>query len=147
MRHIYYICTMKETWKQIPDFEMMYEVSNYGNVRGFERNKIGSLSGKEVTLKSRLLKPYKGGKGCGYLRVCLSKNNKKTIRAVHRLVAELFIPNPDNKKAVNHIDGNKWNNMAYNLEWCTNSENMVHYYQLRRKKANKNNQSIALEII
>ena len=66
----------------------------------------------------------------GYLRVSLSTENKCKKFLVHRLVAEAFIPNNDNKKLVNHIDGNKQNNDISNLEWCTYSENLKHAYKI-----------------
>lgn len=66
----------------------------------------------------------------GYRRVALSQNNKRTNYPVHRLVAEAFIPNPDEKPFVNHIDGNKRNNEVQNLQWCTASENQKHAYDV-----------------
>ena len=72
----------------------------------------------------------------GYYRCCLSKNgNNKTVK-VHRIVAETFIPNPNNLAQVNHIDGNKQNNNVDNLEWCSQSENMKHAYKNGLKKIN-----------
>lgn len=136
---------MKE-WKEIPGFEGMYIVSNYGEVKGLQRLKITNKNGRLTTVFEKYLKPYKGGKKGNYLRVCLSKNNKKYIRVIHRLVAELFIQNPNNKPAVNHIDGNTYNNNVLNLEWCTNSENMFHHYALKRKKLAEKQPSINLEI-
>lgn len=135
-----------EIWKSIPGFEEMYIISNYGNVKGLQRQKIANINGSKTIVCERSLKPYKGGKNQGYLRVCLSKDNKKTIGVIHRLVAELFIPNTFNKPAVNHIDGNKYNNNVSNLEWVTNSENMQHYYNLKRIRITEKHNNIQLEI-
>lgn len=101
-----------EIWKTITNFEN-YEVSNYGQVRSkqYSKNRI---------LKPEILK--------GYLRVTFSKNNMQTRFLVHRLVASNFIENLDQKKCVNHIDGNKLNNNLSNLEWVTYSENEIHSY-------------------
>lgn len=71
----------------------------------------------------------------GYLKLTLRKNNKQYNKTVHRLVAEAFIPNPDNKLQVNHIDGDKQNNNVNNLEWCTKSENMKHAFKTGLSKA------------
>lgn len=65
----------------------------------------------------------------GYLKVNLYKDGKGSSKRIHRLVAEAFIPNPDNKPDVNHKDGNKHNNNVENLEWVTKSENMIHAYE------------------
>lgn len=83
-------------------------------------DKIGNVYG----LNGRKLKPAKDKKG--YLRVGLTINGKLCTKKVHRLVAEAFIPNPDNKPCVNHINGNKDNNFVYNLEWVTYKENTKH---------------------
>lgn len=64
--------------------------------------------------------------GKGYNHVCLQKNGSKKMCRVHRLVAQMFIPNPENKPFVNHKDGNKQNNSLGNLEWCTQKENVFH---------------------
>lgn len=75
---------------------------------------------------------------CGYSRVMLYSNNIKKRFFRHRLVAEHFIPNPENKLFVNHKDGNKHNNSVHNLEWCTQSENEKHKFAvLNAKKTNK----------
>ena len=102
-----------EIWKPIKDYENEYEISNYGEVKSLARN----------TTKGKILKSFLQN---GYLRVMLSKNNKKRWYSIHRLVAETFILNSENKPQINHKDGNKLNNHVDNLEWCTASENIVH---------------------
>ncbi|MBQ6232834.1 MAG: HNH endonuclease [Clostridia bacterium] len=102
---------MAEHWKPIPLYEGLYEVSDYGNVRSLKR---ATTSGK--MLKGTLDKD-------GYIKVCLSKNNLKKTCPIHRLVANAFIPNPDNLPCINHLDENKQNNVVGNLEWCTVERN------------------------
>ncbi len=108
-----------EEWKDVVGYEGSYEVSNLGNVRSKNRefiNKKGAIR----KIKGRLLKQM--GKMNWYKSVNLSR---KTFR-VHRLVAQAFLPNYDNKPFVNHIDGDKTNNTVNNLEWCTPKENSEH---------------------
>lgn len=102
---------MTDTWSKINSFPN-YSVSNTGKIRN-------DLSGK---IKS----PIKGT--TGYLNVDLYNGGKRTKAKIHRLVSEAFIPNPDNKPEVNHIDGDKHNNNAENLEWVTRSENIRHAF-------------------
>ena len=99
-----------EIWKDIPNYENLYQVSNQGNVKSVCFSKM---------LKS-------SPNNCGYYKVELYKDKKPKVFYVHRLVAISFIPNPENKKQINHIDGNKANNNVSNLEWCTASENQIH---------------------
>lgn len=111
---------MLEEFKDIPEFKGLYQVSNLGNVKSLPK---GDGNGNKV----RILKHNKSDAGNGvYSRVSLSKNGNTFRYSVHRLVALVFIPNPDNKKYVNHIDNNPQNNTSLNLEWCTHSENMLH---------------------
>ena len=109
--------------KDILNYEGRYAVSTLGEVYSLERkvlNKNGMLQKYPAkTLKADVLRG-------GYLRVALCKNHKVVKKAVHRLVAEAFIPNPDNKPHINHIDNTPSNNCVSNLEWCTHSENMIH---------------------
>ena len=119
----------KEIWKTIPNFEGIYEVSNFGNVRSLKR-KVQGLNDINQMFKGKVLKP---GINRGYKRVTLSKANKLKKFSIHRLVASVFLDNKFNKPCVNHIDGNKSNNNLLNLEWCTYSENEKHSYNVLNK--------------
>lgn len=112
-----------EIWKPVNNFEGFYEVSNYGRVRSIERVVEHRKYGK-MLVSAKLLKPWNNMHG--YCNVNLLKDGERKVFKVHRLVAEAFIPNPENKYAVNHKDGNKTNNHYLNLEWCTKSENELH---------------------
>lgn len=106
----------EEIWKDVTGFEGKYQVSNTGKIRSMAYHKKNGLI-KE-------LKPF-SDKG-GYMRVKFCKDGKESTVKVHRIVATEFIPNPHNKREVNHIDGNHKNNTVENLEWVTPSENMIH---------------------
>ena len=114
---------MNEVWKDIEDFEGLYQVSNFGRVKSLERTRKG-IKNSNCFLAGRILKNKHNNKGYCFVGLC--KNKKITYVRPHRLVAEYFILNPDNKPQVNHIDGNKDNNRIDNLEWMTNAENMQH---------------------
>lgn len=104
---------MNEVWKDIEGYEGKYQVSNLGKVRGLDRkNSMGK------TVKGRILKPRKTH--AGYLRAHLCRDD----RYIHRLVAEAFIPNPNNLPQINHKDEDKANNSVDNLEWCTCEYNL-----------------------
>lgn len=118
---------MKE-WKTIQRFKGQYQVSNFGEVRNLVTGKI---------LKPAIVSNRKGNDG--YYVV----NIKKKLYYVHRLVAEAFLPNPENKPQVNHIDGNKKNNNLNNLEWCTGSENIKHSYYIGLRASTKGQKATA----
>lgn len=93
---------MKEQWKPIKNYEGLYEVSNYGNIKSVKKN---------------IVKTFRRDNS-GYPRTNLSKNGKPTTVYIHRIVAETFIPNPDGKPTVDHIDRNVDNNHVDNLRWA-----------------------------
>lgn len=121
---------MNEVWKPIKGFEGLYEVSNMGRVKSLDRAynlPIEYFPGGKALKKGRIISGNKGDKH--YQQVALfDRQGKKKYASIHRLVAEAFIPNPEGKKQVNHIDGNKQNNNVSNLEWVTPSENIIHSY-------------------
>ena len=122
----------KEVWRDIPEYEGLYQVSNYGNVKSLARNNCN------VCLKDRILKYSKNHQG--YKQVALFKKSKQKSFKIHKLVALAFIPNPNNYPCINHIDGNKQNNCVDNLEWCTYSHNNKEAFRLKLKKPiNKGN--------
>ena len=132
---------MIETWKTIKGFEGLYEVSNTGKVRSIDRVII-TKNGVKKTIKGKELfftiSKIDEKSHCPRASVQLWKNNQAFLKKVHRLVAEAFIPNPENKPTVNHIDGNPLNNNVENLEWNTYSENEKHAYKLGLVKLHPN---------
>ena len=121
-----------EEWRSIPGYEGLYEVSNLGRVRSVER--CDRFNRKIV---SKILKPNYVS---GYLRVGMYKNKTFKYYLIHRLVAQAFLPNPDNLPEVNHKDEDKSNNRVDNLEWCDRSYNMNYgTVQQRRIQTNINN--------
>jgi len=103
---------MKEEWRDIKDYYGYYQVSNFGRVRGVDR-----VTENNRPIKSSLLKADKNRSG--HLRVQLTKKSVRKQFLVHRLVAQAFIPNPNEYPIINHKDENPSNNNTNNLEWCT----------------------------
>lgn len=110
---------MNEIFKDVPGYEGLYQVSNLGRVKSLNYNHTG---------KEKILKP--GIEQWGYYHIILQKNCIRKKYRLHRLVAEVFLPNPNNFDQVNHKDENKKNNRVDNLEWCTCSYN-VRYSQAK----------------
>lgn len=128
-----------EIWKAIP-FAPQYQVSSIGNLKSIKRTSITIKDGIEV---SRVLKERPIAErvnNCGYTRVTLYIKGALKSYSMHRLVASLFIPNPDNKRTVNHINGNKRDNRVENLEWNTHQENVIHSYRTGLKTPTKGSQ-------
>lgn len=126
----------KEIWKDISGYEGLYQVSNLGRVKRLEWKRF-SL-GKWQTIKEKILKQTIST--TGYWHISLNKNGKHYTYKVHRLVAEAFIPNPDNLPCINHKDNNPLNNNVKNLEWCTykyNNNYGNHNEKLRQSRLGK----------
>ena len=111
----------QEIWRDVVGYEGLYEVSNLGRVRSLDRETKDTI-GRKRKYKGQLLNPTISNNGNGYLRVRLSEDGKRTDFRVHRLVAEAFIPNPDNKTDVGFKELDKSNVSVENLYWTTHSE-------------------------
>lgn len=114
---------MKEIWKDIKGFEGFYQISNFGRVKSLDRFVNGNhINCDYQFVKGKMLKLRKNR--CGYWVVMLRKNRAFKTVLVHRLVAEAFIPNPNNLPYINHKDENPANSVVTNLEWCTAKYNL-----------------------
>lgn len=109
---------MQERWVWIKGYEGHYQISNYGRIKSYKNGPHG------LRTKVKFLTPAIATRGYYFNYLCLC-GKPKAFR-INRLVAEHFIPNPENKLQVNHLDGNKLNNLYTNLEWVTQSENIQH---------------------
>lgn len=115
---------MVEIWKDIKDYEGLYQISDRGNVKSLNYNKTG---------KEKLLK--KGKDDDGYLYVVLYFHGERKHHKIHRLMCKCFLENIENKEQVNHKNGIKSDNAIENLEWCTHTENQRHAWNTGLKKA------------
>lgn len=112
---MYTECYLNEIWKDIAGYEGMYQVSNFGRVRSLNYRNTGRIEIRKTFIMKN-----------GYESVSLCKNQKYTSHYVHRLVASAFVENPNNLLEVNHINEDKLDNRAENLEWCDRSYNMAY---------------------
>ena len=109
-----------EIWRDVSNYEGLYQVSNFGRVKSFQLKKPRII---KLSLDSG-----------GYIKVILSKDGATKNHNVHILVAKAFVANPNNKPQINHLNGNKWDNRSDNLEWVTDSENKYHSYRTGLRK-------------
>lgn len=123
---------MQEIWKDVKNYEGLYQISNLGRVKSL---KTWIRQYNNYVEKERLLKPCVNS--AGYYIVVLYKDKHKKTFSLHRLIAQAFIPNPNNYPQINHIDGNKKNFNINNLEWCTQSYNMIHAFKNGLEKPSK----------
>lgn len=119
----------QEIWKDVVGYEGRYMVSSVGRVKS-----LAGKFGKRV-YKERLLRAHINS--TGYPELELSRDGVQIAVSPHRLVAFAFIPNPQNKPEVNHINGIKTDNRVENLEWCTRGENIAHCYRMGLRKSAK----------
>lgn len=113
------MCCVKEIWRPVKGYENLYLVSSKGRVKSLHKLKFSKCKNKDRMLRQVLL-------DTGYKQVVLSKESKTSSFRVHVLVANAFLPNPNNYPVVNHKDENRQNNNVENLEWCTQRQNLLH---------------------
>ena len=131
--------SMKEIWKDIPGYEGYYQVSNLGNIKSLDRV-IDRNGGRPLPLKSKPIKIRLDKNG--YRITGLRKEGRSTTGRIGRLVGMAFIPNPENKPEINHIDGVKTNDCIDNLEWVTSHENHIHALNLGLYDSHKNKKGL-----
>lgn len=117
---------MQEVWKDIKGYEGIYQASNFGRIKSLERIWYSGRNRCIKKTKPEQIMKYRLAKNTGYCLLKFVKDGNEKHFFVHRLIAETFIPNPNNLPEVNHKDGNKENNCMDNLEWVTSKDNIKH---------------------
>lgn len=130
-----------EVWKDVVGYEGLYQISDTGKIKSIQR-RYGNYNGMR---RERIMKQRPDSRN--YINITLCKNGKHKSHWVHRLVAQAFIPNLDNKHCINHIDNNPSNNSIENLEWCTHKENSQHSAIQGRINRGEKNGSVKLKEI
>jgi hypothetical protein len=122
--------------RDIPGYEGLYAITKGGRIWSYKRNTPhlhrGGRQGT-IAIGGRFLNPHVDN--VGYFAIALFKDNKQTSCRIHRLVARTYVPNPENKSQINHINGVKTDNRIENLEWCTHQENVTHAWKTGLKKS------------
>lgn len=126
-----------EIWKDVIGYEDIYQISNLGRLKALPRVWYSGKNGCVKKEKPEQIMKCRLAKNTGYCLVKLIKNGNEKHVYIHRLVAEAFIPNPNNLPQVNHKDGNKENNCVSNLEWVTAKENIIHAEKMKFRKPRK----------
>jgi len=125
---------MTEVWKDIPDYENLYQVSNLGNVKALSKTRKTGKKGSTIRFyEEKILKTSNFSKN-GYKSVSLSFLGKTKTFTVHRLICITFLKNDLKYKSINHKDGDKLNNNVLNLEWCSSSQNSLHAFKMGFQK-------------
>ena len=136
---------MEEIWKDIDGYEGLYQVSNFGRIKSLERTVWDSARGYYRTVHERILKTIKDRNG--YLVVNLNKDGRKKQHKVHRLVGQAFCENPMGYNEINHIDEDKANNRADNLEFCSRAYNNTYNGRAKRIGEKQGKPVIAIDKI
>lgn len=116
-----------EIWIDIPNYEGIYQVSNFGKIKSLPREYKNQYGGTGKFSKERIMKP--SDNRVGYLCLSLCKGGKIKYHYIHHLVLNSFVEKPFNNAQCNHKNGNKHDNKLENLEWCSPSENINHAYK------------------
>lgn len=133
----------KEIWKDIKGYEGLYQVSSYGRVRSVDRV-TNYANGEKRLYKGRILRT--ANNTVGYFFCVLCKNGQTKKKYIHRLVAETFLPNPNNLPEVNHKDENKASNFVSNLEFCSRSYNVNYGTAIQRRAEKRSRPVLQLDV-